>query len=763
MSGSLDAGPSPPVPPKPTDAAICKAIVDHKAGLEVTRVPDAEGGLELYRSNSGTGYRGRVQKGPGGDWLAPEAAVEIVMQDEGLVGSRYPAIILSVDHAQKQARVEHEQFFEDDAADGSPGAPLRENTSFVQITPRPPPPPADFAKSLYVGMPLEVFLEDGWWEVTLHEIKRGSSSQINYLVRSDMYRTEHWVGDLNSLRPRWRFSSGHWQAGSVPGPDTRAPAPQPLTADEARAAAAAEELELVPSSSSETGFKGVYKRHGKYTAQVWEKDKLSYLGIYVTPEEAALNYARHIGAREEASAAASGVKASGVKAAGPPLLKRPPGRAPGGKRWDLGVGWVPVEAAEEVAEEEAAEEEADEAPAAQANVAADAELMNCEGGGCDLGSTLGPVAAPITTRREQGPERDLEQQPLPPTPPPPPPSPPPPLPPPPLPSKRPPPPDALNLPIRQWLETIYHTFGNLYGPALEAAGYDELLLIDGDDEEFDELMKTLRYSTGNKSAHYRKIEKAARKALGLPPGPSQPYAPPNQPHSGTATASQPVASAAVPEPAHAPPDALAAVTPTASASESTSPDLANTMPAASHMAADSLGEGAAGEQTEGEVEEGEEVAIDVEMDAAPTIDDAAPPAETFTSPTAHPIPVLPAEGEVESRSVRDLKELIARAGLDTTGCIDKADLSQCGREAIAKSSSAGSAPPSSGEEPAAAQAPPPACSPAAASASTPAPATAARPATGYDVLVGSGSDSDDDELPLNGSRKRPRYDQHTNR
>ena len=33
----------------------------------------------------------------------------------------------------------------------------------------------------------------------------------------------------------------------------------PLTADEARAAAAAEGLELMPSSRSETGFKGVNK------------------------------------------------------------------------------------------------------------------------------------------------------------------------------------------------------------------------------------------------------------------------------------------------------------------------------------------------------------------------------------------------------------------------------------------------------------------------------------------------------------------------
>ena len=36
-----------------------------------------------------------------------------------------------------------------------------------------------------------------------------------------------------------------------------------LTADEARAAAVAEGLELVPSSN-ETGYKGVRRQHGKY-------------------------------------------------------------------------------------------------------------------------------------------------------------------------------------------------------------------------------------------------------------------------------------------------------------------------------------------------------------------------------------------------------------------------------------------------------------------------------------------------------------------
>jgi hypothetical protein len=69
---------------------------------------------------------------------------------------------------------------------------------------------------------------------------------------------------------------------------------QSLTADEARAAAAAEELELVPSSSNETGFKGVRKLGGKYYANMMENSVLRYLGCFATPEEASLARARYI-------------------------------------------------------------------------------------------------------------------------------------------------------------------------------------------------------------------------------------------------------------------------------------------------------------------------------------------------------------------------------------------------------------------------------------------------------------------------------------
>jgi len=70
--------------------------------------------------------------------------------------------------------------------------------------------------------------------------------------------------------------------------------PQPLTADEARAAAAAEGLELEPSSSNATGFKGVVKRGSKYVTNIRENGTTRHLGRSVTPEEAALCYARHV-------------------------------------------------------------------------------------------------------------------------------------------------------------------------------------------------------------------------------------------------------------------------------------------------------------------------------------------------------------------------------------------------------------------------------------------------------------------------------------
>ena len=90
---------------------------------------------------------------------------------------------------------------------------------------------------------------------------------------------------------------------------------QPLTADEARAAAAAEGLELVPSSRSETGFKGVVRNSGgRFEVFLRENGKQRYISAFATPEEAALCYARSIGAERAAAEAAEARAAEAAKA-----------------------------------------------------------------------------------------------------------------------------------------------------------------------------------------------------------------------------------------------------------------------------------------------------------------------------------------------------------------------------------------------------------------------------------------------------------------
>jgi hypothetical protein len=86
--------------------------------------------------------------------------------------------------------------------------------------------------------------------------------------------------------------------------EARVAVPRPLKANEARASAAAEGLELVPSSSGETGFRGVFKHNGRYQGQIWENGKRRYVGSFATPEEAALCYARRAGAERAAAEAA---------------------------------------------------------------------------------------------------------------------------------------------------------------------------------------------------------------------------------------------------------------------------------------------------------------------------------------------------------------------------------------------------------------------------------------------------------------------------
>ena len=78
--------------------------------------------------------------------------------------------------------------------------------------------------------------------------------------------------------------------------EARGEGPQPLTAEQVRAAAAQEELELVPANST-CGFRGVkLGRNDKFEARFSSEGgrKRTYLGMFDTAEAAALAYARHV-------------------------------------------------------------------------------------------------------------------------------------------------------------------------------------------------------------------------------------------------------------------------------------------------------------------------------------------------------------------------------------------------------------------------------------------------------------------------------------
>jgi acyl dehydratase len=163
---------------------------------------------------------------------------------------------------------------------------------------------------------------EAYASVRVRQLKKRYQDEV-YVDRNSSRRTGAYAvcGSAGSSNPRAhreeearREAEAPSQAASdednAAGLESRAAAgQQPLTADEARAAAAAEGLELVPSSTNETGFKGVRKQGGKFEARIWENGKLRHLGTFDRPEEAALSYARHAGAErpgaEEAEARVS--------------------------------------------------------------------------------------------------------------------------------------------------------------------------------------------------------------------------------------------------------------------------------------------------------------------------------------------------------------------------------------------------------------------------------------------------------------------------
>lgn len=148
-------------------------------------------------------------------WCAPGSGVEVVVDEEGLKGSRYGARIIRIVDASARvptakALVVYDHFTSEEDEEVA----LEEWVACASLRPAPPPSPPDFFEQIAVGDALEVWHADGWWEVTLW--RAPTEEEPAYLVRSDAYSRDHTV-DAAHLRPHWQFCENHWQASAPAG------------------------------------------------------------------------------------------------------------------------------------------------------------------------------------------------------------------------------------------------------------------------------------------------------------------------------------------------------------------------------------------------------------------------------------------------------------------------------------------------------------------------------------------------------------------
>ena len=168
--------------------------------------------------------------------------------------------------------------------------------------PVPKPLTPDEARAAAAVEGLEL-VHSSYSETGFRGVTRNGSK---YIANKRENRTQRYLGTFATPEEAALYYARHIGAkrAAAEAAEARVAVPQPLTPDEARAAAAAEGLELVPSSSNESGFKCVVEHDGRYQAQIWEKGKRRYVGSFATPEEAALCYARRVGAERAATEAA---------------------------------------------------------------------------------------------------------------------------------------------------------------------------------------------------------------------------------------------------------------------------------------------------------------------------------------------------------------------------------------------------------------------------------------------------------------------------
>ena len=137
--------------------------------------------------------------------FAVSNVVEVRGTEDGFLGSWYAARVLEAREARSNVKLRlcYEAFQEDD------GSKWEDWIEARHVRPLPPPHKADFVKQLKKGAPLELLLEEGWWEV---EFECGPDKGGLCLVSAKRYQVQHTV----PVRPQGK-KGRHRAAGLSPG------------------------------------------------------------------------------------------------------------------------------------------------------------------------------------------------------------------------------------------------------------------------------------------------------------------------------------------------------------------------------------------------------------------------------------------------------------------------------------------------------------------------------------------------------------------
>ena len=145
---------------------------------------------------------------------APGSHVEVRGLDEGFLGSWYQCQVLEAREARStiRLRVRYLAFQEED------GSFWEDWFDQQNVRPMPPDHDPSFILELKKDQPLEIDIEEGWWEVEL-----SGRDGPNYLVTAKRYKVQHIV-PLERLRPAWGWSQREhaWSVLEMSGSQTSA-------------------------------------------------------------------------------------------------------------------------------------------------------------------------------------------------------------------------------------------------------------------------------------------------------------------------------------------------------------------------------------------------------------------------------------------------------------------------------------------------------------------------------------------------------------